>query len=75
MAIIFLKKNLNLKYKKVGKWVSLGCIVGYNWVTVMDCINFGFNDIIFLYKKTIQSKVGQSFYVITKHLCNIMWIK
>ena len=37
--------------KKVGKWMSLCCTVGYKWVTVMDGVQFEFNDIISLYKK------------------------
>jgi len=38
--------------KKVGKWVLLCCTIGYNkWVTVMDGVKFGFNDIISLYMK------------------------
>jgi len=32
--------------KKVVKWISLCCTVGYKWVTVMDIFKFEFNDII-----------------------------
>jgi len=39
------------KEKKMDKWVSLCCTVGYKWVTVMDVVEFEFNDIISLYKK------------------------
>jgi len=31
--------------------MSLCCIVGYKWVTLMDGVKFEFNDIISLYKK------------------------
>jgi len=31
--------------------MSLCCTVGYKWVTLMDGIEFEFNDIISLYKK------------------------
>jgi len=27
------------KIKKMGKWMSLSCTVGYKWVTVMDDVN------------------------------------
>jgi len=37
--------------KKVGKWMSLCCTVGYKWVTVMNGVKFEFNDIISSYKK------------------------
>ncbi|KAF0716400.1 AAA 11 domain-containing protein [Aphis craccivora] len=26
--------------KRISKWMSLCCTVGYKWVTVMDCVKF-----------------------------------
>ena len=31
---LYLCRSLNINIKKVGKWVSLCCTVGYKWVTV-----------------------------------------
>jgi len=45
------KNKINDNIKKVGKWMSLCCTVGYKWITVMDGGKFEFNDKISLYKK------------------------
>jgi len=40
-----------INFKKVGKWMLLCYTVGYKWVTVLDDIEFEFNDVISLYTK------------------------
>jgi len=42
--------------------MSLCCTVVYKWVTVMDGIQFEFNDIISLYMKNDSEEDGQSAY-------------
>jgi len=55
-----------MKEKKVGKWVSLWCTVGYKWPVgycIMDGIKFESNNMISLYiciRKTILSGDGLS---------------
>jgi len=51
LEIVFKSAKEKQHKKKVGKWMSLCCTIGYKWVTVIEGVKFEFNDIISLYKK------------------------